>query len=59
MKPLKLHLKKGALHRTLGVKQGEKIPAAKLAKAKHSSNPLTRKRAVFAENAKHWAHNPR
>ena len=22
----------------------------------HSPNPITRKRAVFAENAKHWNH---
>jgi hypothetical protein len=38
----------GALHRTLGVPQGEKIPAAKLTAAEHSNNPTTRKRAVFA-----------
>lgn len=38
----------GALHKTLGVPAGERIPAAKLAKAAHSSNPLTRKRASLA-----------
>lgn len=38
----------GALHRELGVPQGEKIPAKKLAKAKHSDNPLLRKRANLA-----------
>jgi hypothetical protein len=26
------------------------------AQLKHSSNPLTRKRATFAANAKHWNH---
>ena len=25
----------------------------------HSKNPLTRKRAVFAQNAKKWSHNGR
>jgi len=46
---------KGLLHKDLGVPQGEKIPAAKLAKAKNSSNPAVRKRATFAQNAKKWA----
>ena len=40
---------KGALRESLGVKKGEKIPAAKLKKAEHSKNPITRKRAVLAE----------
>jgi hypothetical protein len=43
---------KGALHRELGVKEGEKIPAKKLAKAEHSKNPLERKRANLAETLK-------
>lgn len=38
----------GALHKTLGVPEGEKIPPAKLAAAKNSSNPTTRKRANLA-----------
>lgn len=42
----------GSLHKALGVKQGEKIPAAKLKKAEHSKNPTMRKRAVLAENLK-------
>jgi hypothetical protein len=42
----------GALHRTLGVPQGKKIPAAKLAKAAHSSNPTTRRRAALAKTLK-------
>ena len=47
--------KPGELHRDLGVPQGEKIPAAKLAAAEHSSNPKVRQRAHFAENVKHFA----
>lgn len=55
-KPLDLHLKKGALHKTLGVPRGTKIPSSALADALDSKNPLTRKRAQFAENAKSWSH---
>jgi hypothetical protein len=47
---------KGLLHKDLGVKSGEKIPEKKLEKAKNSSDPAVRKRATFAENAKHWHH---
>lgn len=47
---------KGELHRDLGVAQGKPIPEAKLEKAEHSSDPAVRKRAVFAENAKHFHH---
>lgn len=42
----------GALHRQLGVPQGQKIPAAKLAAAAHSSNPTERKRAQLAQTFK-------
>jgi hypothetical protein len=45
----------GALHRDLGVPEGEKIPAAKLAAATHSSNPTTRKRANLAKTMSHFA----
>lgn len=54
-----IHIKKsheGLLHRDLGVPAGEPIPASKLSKAKNSPNPAVRKRAVFAQNAKHWNH---
>lgn len=44
--------KPGALHRELGVKEGEKIPASKLKKAEHSKNPLERKRANLAKTLK-------
>lgn len=48
---------KGKLHRALGVPQGEKIPAAKLAAAKNSKSPAIRKEANFAANAKHFDHS--
>lgn len=47
-----MHMKKGALHKDLGVKKGVKIPEAKLEKAEHSKNPKTRKRANLAETLK-------
>lgn len=46
----------GALHKTLGVKKGQKIPASKLKKAEHSKNPTTRKRAHLAETLKKMHH---
>ena len=46
----------GALHRQLGVPQDEKIPAKKLKKAEHSSNPTLRKRAILAETLKGFHH---
>ena len=39
----------GALHRTLDVKKGEKIPEIKLNKALKSKNPTTVKRANLAK----------
>jgi hypothetical protein len=48
------HLHKGALHRHLGVPEGQPIPADKLAKAKNSGNPHVRSMATLAENMKHW-----
>ena len=46
----------GALHRTLGVPEGQKIPEAKLEEAKHSKNPTTRRRAALAETLKGMHH---
>lgn len=43
---------KGALHKTLGVPEGKKIPEKKLKKAERSQNPTTRKRAQLAETLK-------
>lgn len=39
----------GALHKQLHVKEGEKIPAKKLAKAAHSTSPTLAKRARLAQ----------
>jgi hypothetical protein len=47
---------KGKLHKALGVAQGSKIPAGKIAKAKKSESPALRKEATFAQNARHWHH---
>jgi hypothetical protein len=47
---------KGKLHRELGVPEGEKIPAGRLAQAKHSSNPEIKRDAIRADTMKHWAH---
>jgi hypothetical protein len=39
---------KGALHKELHVPLGEKIPAKKMKKAAHSSNPKLRKQVTLA-----------
>jgi len=49
-------LDKGGLHRALGVAEGKKIPASKVAAAANSSNPNLRKKAQFAKNAAKWNH---
>lgn len=54
-----IHIKashRGRLHADTGTPAGQPIPAAALAKAAHSPNAAVRRRAVFAENAKHWHH---
>jgi hypothetical protein len=54
-----IHIKpshKGLLHKNLGVPEGQPIPAGKLASAKNSPSKAVRKRATFADNAKHWNH---
>jgi hypothetical protein len=43
----------GALHRSLGVPQGDKIPHSKIVKAAHSDNPTLAKRARLAETLSH------
>ena len=40
---------KGALHRELGVPEGQEIPKAKVEKAAHSTNPVLAQRARLAE----------
>ena len=42
----------GALHEQLGVPKGQKIPAARLASAAKSDNPLLRRRAILARTLK-------
>lgn len=49
-------VKKGALHKAMGIKQGQKIPLSRLEDEKQSSSPLMRKRANFAINARKWGH---
>lgn len=50
---MKLKLKKGALHKQLGVPKDKKIPSSKLA-IKKGDSALTKKRKQFALNAKKW-----
>jgi len=45
-------IKKGGLHKSLHVPQGQKIPASKLNKALHSKNPHIQHQAQFAKNAR-------
>ena len=40
---------KGGLHESLGIPQGQKIGAARIESATHSSNPKTRKQANLAQ----------
>lgn len=46
-----MHMKKGALHKDLGVPQGEKIPAKKLAAAEKKGGKVGQ-RARLAETLK-------
>ena len=39
----------GGLHKSLGVPEGEKIPAKKMNKAASSGSPLEKKRAILAK----------
>jgi hypothetical protein len=48
----KAGIKKGSLHRKLGVPEDEKIPAKKLAKAEKSKSPVVRKEAALAKTLK-------
>lgn len=52
-----IHIKKanrGKLRKSAGVKKGNKIPVSKLRQMKKSKNPVTRRRATFALNARKW-----
>ena len=52
-----MHMKKGALHRELGIPQGTKIPQKTLNRATHSENPLLRKRANLAKTLEGFHHD--
>ena len=54
-----IHIKpshEGLLHKDLGVSKKKKLTESELSSARHSEDPAVRRRAVFAENAKHWHH---
>lgn len=42
----------GALHKALGVPEGQKIPEAKLEQAEKSTNATRRRQAILAETLK-------
>ena len=46
----------GALHRHLGVPEGEKIPAEKLSAARNSRNPTVRREAALAHTLSGFHH---
>jgi hypothetical protein len=50
------HLRKGGLHRALGIPEGQKIPAARLAAARNSSNEHVRHMANFAHTMSGFSH---
>jgi hypothetical protein len=50
------HLRKGGLHRALGVPEDEKIPQDKLDKAAHSSNPHLMHMANMAKTMEGFHH---
>ena len=47
---------KGKLHREMGIPEGKKIPADKLAAARHSSNPHIQHMANFAHTMSGFSH---
>ena len=47
---------KGKLHREMGIPEGKKIPAGKLAAATHSPDREKRNDAIRAETMKKWRH---
>lgn len=50
------NVKKGALHRMLGISEDKKIPESRLESAKNSSNPTLRRRAISAMGLKAMHH---
>jgi oligoendopeptidase F len=54
-KPIRIKKKnRGKTRKATGTKKGQKIPVSTLRKRAKSKNPLTRKRAQFALNARKW-----
>jgi hypothetical protein len=49
-------IRKGALHRKLGIAEGTKIPEARLNAALHSKDPETRRMAASAKGLKAMHH---
>lgn len=50
------HLRKGGLHRALGIPEGEKIPKEKIEAAKNSSSEHVRHMANFASTLGKFKH---
>lgn len=46
----------GSLHRALGVPEGEKIPASKMAKAAHSKSGAIRRKVALAHTLEGFHH---
>jgi hypothetical protein len=47
---------KGKLHKELGIPEGQKIPAKRLATAEHSRNPAVKRDAIRAKTMEGWHH---
>lgn len=55
--PIKINpANKGKLREETHTKPGAKVSEKSIQKAENSKSPAERKRATFAENAKHWNH---
>lgn len=52
-------VRKGALHRALGIPQDEKIGEARIERAENSSNPEIAREARSAEGLTHMRHGPK
>jgi hypothetical protein len=50
-----MHMEKGALRKSLKIKEGHRIPTATLKKAEQSKSPTTRKRANLAETLRKFS----
>lgn len=49
-------LRKGGLHRALGIPEGQKIPMDRVEGATRSENPHVRKMAIMAKAMHSWHH---